>query len=91
MLSNPKILASSDQKKNDLEGGTPKDNAKITLSILKGEKGPRRDTVLMNAGAAFYLAGKAGSISEGIRLAEEIIDSGRAAAKLEEFKEASGK
>ncbi len=78
-------------KKTDLEGGTPKDNAKITLSILKGEKGPRRDTVLMNAGAAFYLAGKADSISGGIKLAEEIIDSGRAAAKFEEFKKASGK
>lgn len=77
--------------KVDLKGGTPKDNAKITLDILQGVRGPKRDTILMNAGAAFYIAGQAGSIADGIKLAEEIIDSGKAIAKLEEFREASKK
>ena len=66
-------------------GGTPEENAKITLSILNGEKGPRREAVLMNAGAAFYVAGKADSIEDGVRLASEIIDSGRAKKQLEKF------
>ncbi|MEA4871906.1 MAG: anthranilate phosphoribosyltransferase [Synergistaceae bacterium] len=77
--------------KTDLKGGTPKENAKITLAILQGEKGPKRDTVLMNAGAAFYVAGKVGSIVDGIKLAEEVIDSGKAMTKLNEFREASKK
>jgi len=77
--------------KTDLKGGTPKENAKITLAILQGEKGPKRDTVLMNAGAAFYVAGKVGSIADGIKLAEEVIDSGKAMTKLNEFREASKK
>jgi len=77
--------------KTDLKGGTPKENAKITLDILQGEKGPKRDTVLMNAGAAFYVAGKVGSIADGIKLAEEVIDSGKAMTKLNEFREASKK
>lgn len=77
--------------KTDLRGGTPEENAEITLGILRGEKGAKRDTVLMNAGAAFYIAGKAGSISDGIKIAGELIDSGTAMAKLEEFREASKK
>ena len=72
-------------KKEDLEGGTPKENAEITLSILNGEKGPKRNAVVLNAGAALYLAGKADTIIDGVRLAEEIIDSGKAIKKLEEF------
>ena len=72
-------------KKEDLEGGIPKENAEITLSILNGEKGPKRNAVVLNAGAALYLAGKADTIIDGVRLAEEIIDSGKAIKKLEEF------
>ena len=72
-------------KKEDLVGGEPKENAEITRTILKGEKGFKRDAVLLNAGAAFYINEKADSIEEGIRLAEDIIDSGKAYAKLEEF------
>ena len=87
----PEDFGITRSKKSDLKGGTPGENAAMTIAILKGEKGPKRDTVLMNAGAAFYLAGKAGSIADGIKLAEQIIDSGKAAAKLEEFKEASRK
>lgn len=71
--------------KENLVGGTPEENAKITLAILNGEKGPRRNAVVLNAGAAIYLGGKAENILDGIRLAEEIIDSGKAKKKLEEF------
>ncbi len=69
----------------DLAGGTPDENAEITRSILKGEAGHKRNAVLMNAGVSFYIAGKAKSILDGINMAAEIIDSGRAYAKLEEF------
>lgn len=73
-------------KKEDLVGGTPAENAAITLGILKGEdKGPKRNAVLLNAGAALYIAGKADSLENGIKLAGELIDNGAALAKLEEF------
>ena len=71
--------------KEELVGGTPEENAKITLSILNGEKGPRREAVLMNAGAAFYVAGKADTLEDAVKLAYEIIDSGKAKARLDEF------
>lgn len=76
-------------QKADLVGGTPEENADITLAILKGAKGPKRDAVLMNAGAALYIGGKAESIANGIKLAAELVDSGAAYRKLEEFVEAS--
>lgn len=71
--------------KQDLEGGTPEENAKITRDILNGEKGHKRNAVLMNAGAALYVGGKAESMKDGVRLAAEIIDSGRATETLEKF------
>jgi len=77
--------------KSDLAGSTPNENAQMTLEILNGKKGAKRETVLMNAGAGFYIAGKAESITEGIKLAEKIIDSVKAMAKLEEFKAVSNK
>ena len=77
--------------KEDLVGGTPEENAQITRSILQGEKGPRRDAVLINAGAGLYVGGKAESIAAGVKLAGEIIDSGAALAKLEAFREASNR
>ena len=70
-------------------GGTAEENAAITLDILRGGKGPRRDIVLLNAGAGLYVAGKADSIAAGVKLAGEVIDSGAALQKLEEFKLAS--
>ncbi|MDN5358145.1 MAG: anthranilate phosphoribosyltransferase [Candidatus Methanomethylophilaceae archaeon] len=76
-------------KKEELAGGTPAQNATITRSILNGEKGARRNSVLINAGSALYIAGKAANIGQGIDLATEIIDSGAAASKLEEFIKAS--
>lgn len=71
--------------KADLEGGTPEENAKITRDILNGEKGHKRNAVLMNAGAALYIGGKAESMKDGVKLAAEIIDSGKAAKTLEQF------
>ena len=71
--------------KEDLVGGTPQENAAITRAILSGEKGPKRDAVLMNAGAALYIGGKAESMADGVKLAAEIIDSGKAMATLEKI------
>lgn len=67
----------------DLRGGKPAENAKITRSILSGEKGHRRNAVLLNAGAALCIGEKAETIADGIKLAEEIIDSGKAMETLE--------
>jgi anthranilate phosphoribosyltransferase len=72
-------------RKEDLVGGTPQENAAITSSILKGEQGPRRTAVLLNAGAALYIAEKTATMEEGIRLAGELIDSGAALKTLEAF------
>ncbi len=72
--------------KSELVGGTPEENAVITRNILNGEEtGAKRTAVLMNAGAALYVAGKVQSIADGIKLAAELIDSKKALAKLEEF------
>ena len=71
--------------KVDLEGGTPEENAKITRDILSGEKGHKRNAVLMNAGAALYIGGKAESMADGVKLASENIDSGKASETLEKF------
>lgn len=70
-------------KPEEIKGGGPAVNAKIALDILRGRKGPPRDLVLLNAGAVIYVSGEASSIGEGIELAEESIDSGRAVGKLE--------
>ena len=78
-------------RKEDLRGGTPEENAKITLSVLQGERGPRRNAVLMNAGAALYIGDKAPSVKEGIALAAELIDSGKALETLHRFAEESRK
>lgn len=79
-------------EKGALTGGTPAENAEITKAILKGEeKGPKRQAVCLNAGAALYIAGKATSIEEGVKLAESLIDSGAALKKLEEFIEETNK
>lgn len=75
--------------KSELVGDTPAVNAEITLAILRGELGARRDTVLLNSGAGFYIAGKTPSIADGITLAAELIDSGAASAKLEQYKTAT--
>lgn len=71
--------------REDLKGGTPKENADITLALLKGEKGPKRNAVLMNAGAALYIGGKVETLKDGIALAGELIDSKKALAVLEKL------
>ena len=79
-------------EKGALTGGTPAENAEITKAILKGEeKGPKRQAVCLNAGAALYIAGKAASIEEGVKLAESLIDNGAALKKLGEFVEETNK
>jgi anthranilate phosphoribosyltransferase len=76
--------------KEDLVGGDGAYNAQISKDILsKKEQGPKREAVCLNAGAALYLAGKADTIEKGVRLAESLIDEGKAMAKLEEFVEAT--
>lgn len=78
--------------KQELVGGTPQENAAITLNILQGkEKGAKRNTVLLNAGAALYIGGKADSFNNGVQLAAQLIDSGRALATLEKFIEVSNR
>lgn len=77
--------------KEDLKGGTPEENAKITLAILNGEKGSKRNAVLMNAGAALYIGGKADNMKDGIALAAEIIDSGKALETLKKLIEVSNR
>ena len=71
--------------KEDLVGGDPKENARITLDILKGQKGPKRNAVVLNSAAGLYAAGAAESIGDGIKIAEEMIDSGKALKQLEKF------
>ena len=76
--------------KEELQGGTPQENAEITKAILEGkETGAKRHAVCLNAGAALYIAGKAASIEAGVKMAEQLIDSGAALKKLEEFIEQS--
>lgn len=71
-------------KKEELAGGTPQENAAAVLAILKGEQGPKTDTVLMNAGAAIHIATGC-SMEEGIRQAREAIATGKALEQLEKF------
>lgn len=79
-------------KKEDLTGGTPEENAAITRAILSGaERGPKRQAVCLNAGAALYITGKAADMETGVRLAEQLLDSGAALRKLEEFIEESSR
>lgn len=71
--------------KDNLKGGTPEENAKITREILGGAKGHKRNAVLMNAGAALYIGGKAETLKDGIALAAKIIDSGKALETLDKL------
>lgn len=77
--------------KEELKGGTPAENAAITREILAGAKGHRRNAVLLNAGAGLYIGGKADTMKEGVALAAELIDSGKAAATLEKVIEVSNR
>ena len=72
-----------------IAGGDPEHNASIVRSVLGGEKGPRRDVLLINAGAGIFAAGLAPDIAGGVRLAAESIDGGRARAALDSLVELS--
>lgn len=71
--------------KADIVGGTPEENAAITRSVLSGETGTRRTAILLNAGAGLYVSGKAPTLADGIHLAGQLIDSGKATAALDAF------
>lgn len=77
--------------KEELKGGTPEENAEITRAILRGAPGPKRDAVLVNAGASLYIGGKADSMKEGVALAAQLIDSGKAMETLEKLIEVSNR
>ena len=79
-------------QKEELVGGTPAENSEITRKILSGEeKGAKRKAVCLNAGAALYIAGKSESMKAGVKMAEELIDSGAALTKLNQFIEESNR
>ncbi|MDE7303331.1 MAG: bifunctional anthranilate synthase component II/anthranilate phosphoribosyltransferase [Oscillospiraceae bacterium] len=85
---NPEDYGIKIAPKSEIVGGSPADNAKITLDILTGkEKGAKRDIVLLNAGCAIYCTGAAASIEDGIKMARKSIDSGMAYAKFEKMRE----
>ncbi len=74
-----------------IRGGDARENAAIVRAVLSGEPGPRRDVVLLNAGAALAVAGAAPDVAAGVRLAGEVIDAGRALEKLDRLVEASNR
>ena len=82
----PRELGLSLYSKDDIVGGTADENAVITRDVLEGkEQGAKRDIVLLNAGAALYTIGKAATMKEGVELARQAVDSGKALEKLDEF------
>ena len=87
----PEEFGFSTCEKSELAGGEPAENASITRAILAGDKGPKRDAVLMNAGASHYIGGKANSMKEGIALAADLIDSGKAAVTLDKLIQVSNR
>lgn len=87
----PTTFGISKAEPESLLGGTPEENAEMATGILKGEKGPKRDIVLLNAAAAIVAGGKADSLEMGLELAAQSIDSGSALEKLEGLKSISNK
>jgi anthranilate phosphoribosyltransferase len=88
-LFEPEMVGIRRASPEELAGGTPEENARITLKILEGEKGPQRDVVLLNAAAALIVAGVAKDFPEGLEMAAEAIDSSAALKKLEALRDAS--
>jgi anthranilate phosphoribosyltransferase len=85
----PAQLGMDAAEDTDLKGGGPEENAEILRKILSGEKGPKRDIVVLNAAAVIYVGDKAKTLEEGIKMAQESIDSGKAKEKLEKLIEVS--
>lgn len=82
---NPEKLGIQKGNMEDIIGGNAEENAEIIRNLFKGEKGPKRDILVLNAGAAIYIGNKAKSLQEGIEIAKNIIDSNKAMEKLEAF------
>ncbi|MFA4934572.1 MAG: anthranilate phosphoribosyltransferase, partial [Candidatus Methanoperedens sp.] len=75
---------------SEIAGGTPEENARDIVEVLKGKKGPKRDIIVINAGAALLISGKVDTIESGIALANRSIDTGVALDKLKDFVKAAG-
>lgn len=86
-ILNPADYGIDTANSEDISGSDAKENAQIILDILKGAKGPKRDIVVLNAGAALYIGKSAKDIAEGVKLAQDLIDSGKAYEKLKEIVE----
>jgi anthranilate phosphoribosyltransferase len=82
----PESVGISRAKTEELRGGSPAENAASISSILDGNKGPRRDAVVLNAGFVIAVAGRAESIQDGVIMAAESIDNGRARAVLDNLR-----
>ncbi len=87
---NPQDLGCPTVKPEEIAGGMPFENAEKLVCVLKGQRSPARDIVAINSGAALYVSGKAASLKEGARLAEEALDSGKALNLLERMVKLSG-
>lgn len=87
----PEQLGFERCKKEDLTGGEPEVNAQIALNILNGEKGPKRDIVVLNSAVCLYMSNNNVTLRECVKMAEDIIDSKKALKQLEMFKEASNR
>jgi anthranilate phosphoribosyltransferase len=74
----------------DIAGGAPQDNAGKLVDVMKGERSPARDIIAMNGGAAVYVSGRAATLIEGARMAEDAIDSGKALEVLRRMVEMNG-
>ncbi len=86
----PEKLGIKRASMSDIAGGAPEDNARDLVEVLKGKKGAKRDIIVINAGAALLVSGKAETLSSGIKMAAQSIDSGEALKKLKQFVEAAG-
>jgi anthranilate phosphoribosyltransferase len=82
----PESLGMLQANSEDIKGGSPKENARDLLCIFKGQKGPKRDIVVLNAAAALYVGGIVGSIRQAIPIAEDSIDSGKVMVKFNQFR-----
>ncbi len=86
----PEMVGLKRSSLEEIQGGAPEKNANILLRVLKGEPGPPRDVVLLNTAALFVAAEKVSNLRDGVEMARESIDSGRAMQKLEEMIRFSG-
>jgi anthranilate phosphoribosyltransferase len=86
----PQDLGYFPARQQDIEGGTPEENAKKLVAVLRGERSMARDIIAMNGGAAVYLSGRAATLKEGAKKAEEAIDSGKALELLRKMVEMNG-